>query len=182
MENIEIKKVKENNCICRNNKYTPMDDERYILYVNGIEVVSYRVIYFRNDISSKYYSMAEIEYINLFDKENNSKYLNKGYTKYGLDYLTNMLLTNEIPYIYLSINPDNEISRHVAFSCGYFPIDDKTFGVFHNDAIKLYNKSVDGLRNSNSTSDKELYFMKFINFCNEFSKYNSFCKNKVKNK
>lgn len=115
----------------------------YILEVDGIPVIRYNVDFHRRIKNANLFYKAEIEYENLFSNEQNSKYTNKGYTKIGLNLLCNEIFKNNLtPYIYLSINNDNEISKHVALSSGFKQVDNETFCIYHPNAINMYKEAI----------------------------------------
>ena len=115
----------------------------YSLLVDDVIVSNYYVNFFRRISGAKMFYKAEIEYENLFSCNQNSEYVNKGYTKQGLELLCKELFRNNLtPYIYLSINKNNEISKHVALSTGFKQVDDETFCIYHPDAINLYKEAI----------------------------------------
>ncbi len=99
-------------------------DIKYVLLIDGTPVVLYKATLQKYNAFAKGVGSVEIQYENVFtrddkSKEDKEKYLKKGYTRQGLELLTSELMTCPIPYIHLDINPNNIGSIKVAEGCGY---------------------------------------------------------------
>ena len=128
--------------------------EIYILLVDDVPVARYFVDYQRRMQGAPKYYRAEVEYENLFVNDPNSTYLHKGYTHRGLKTLSNHLLSKNIPCLFLSINDDNEVSKHVALKSGYNEAK-SSFCLFHPNAVELYAQAIEPVREKISDSKFE---------------------------
>lgn len=118
------------------------NDLYFVLLIDGVKVVNYRVNFERINNRATGITSAEIQYENLFAASDNfelkEKYLGKGYVKNGLKLICDYLLKYcNIPYIHAEIGEDNIISQKVASSCGF--INGK---LYHPNARFLYQKAL----------------------------------------
>ena len=116
-------------------------DVDYILFVDEIPVVLYKVILQKYNGVSKGIWSAEVQYENIFarddkSKEEKGKYLKKGYATEGLNLLTDQLMTYQVPFIHLDISPNNIRSIGVAERCGYKKIGDSYYK-YHPNVLEL---------------------------------------------
>lgn len=134
MRNVEI-----NNPFCV--------DVDYILFVDEMPVVLYKVILQKYNGIAKGVWCVEVQYENIFarddtSKEDQEKYLGKGYVKAGLELLTSELMTYPVPFIHLDISPNNIGSIRVAEGCGYQK-NGNSYYKYHSSVLDLLYYSLE---------------------------------------
>jgi len=121
-------------------------DVNYVLVIDGVPVVVYKAILQKYNGMAKGVGSVEIQYENIFTRDNTKeedkrRYLKRGYTRQGLELLTTELMSYPIPFIHLDINPNNIGSVKVAEECGYKKKGNSYYR-FHPDVLELFYNSL----------------------------------------